>query len=817
MSAPTLTSARSRRPDGGLPARRALVRWVWRLLLREWRQQLLLLCLIAFTVAGAVCSLAAAHAYPPAATGIFGSAQQRVRLDGADPRQLDAQVAAVRGEVGRVEVIGQRAVPIPGSVRSLDIRAQDPHGRFGSPMLRLLAGHYPAAGTEIALTRSAANLFHTKQGEQVSLGGQRLDVVGLVENPQKLDDTFALAAPGSQVAARPATSAVVLADASPAAFSAYRSTDNSPKFIQQRKDFDQAPITTAVFALATVVLLLVSLVAAAGFAVLAQRRLRQLGILASIGASPRHLRLVLLAHGALTGVCAAAVGTLVGVLAWLPLAPHMEDAAGHRISRLALPWSLLALMALVAVLAPTAAAWWPARAAARIPAARALSARPPRPVPARPSVWAALVLLGAGAGCLVAAHRVNGLLISLGIIAFVLGLLLLSPLFIRSMAATAARMPFTARLALRGLGRFQARSGAALAAITLAIGIPVAISVLAAANTATDEQGNLAAGQLLIRIGSQAPVVPRLSAAELGRVQDAVDQFADALSTTATPLMMAYAPDAPQSGGGDADPGAGQPVVEVGHKIDANSWRSSALYVATPDTARRFGFDLKTAAPDTDVLTSLRTRLELLGTVRRDLIARTRHIQGSAYTSVPDSFLTPAALHRLGWRTIPVGWFVQAPHGLTAAQLTAARDLAAANGLTMESRDRQDRLATLRWASVAGGVVLALGVLAMTVGTIRGEATDELRTLTATGATTTIRRSLAAATTGFLALAGVLLGTAGAYAILLAAYADDHSPLTRVPYLPLTLTLPGLPVAAAVTAWLAAGREPGSMTRRLWE
>ncbi|WP_405721952.1 FtsX-like permease family protein [Streptomyces sp. NBC_01537] len=817
MSATTLTPAQDRRPDGGLPARSAVVRWAWRLLLREWRQQLLLVCLVAFTVAAAVCGLAAAHAYPASAAGTFGSAQQRVRLDGADPQQIRAQVAAARTKLGRAEVIGHRAVPIPGSVRSLDVRAQDPHGRYGSPMLRLVSGRYPAAGTEIALTRSAADLFRIRPGAQVTLGGRLLSVVGLVENPQKLDDLFALAAPGSQVAARPATSAVVLADVSPEAFSAYRQADDGPKFVQERKDFDQAPITTFVFALATVVLLLVSLVAAAGFAVLAQRRLRQLGILASIGATTRHLRLVLLAHGALTGVCAVAAGMLAGVLAWLPLAPHMEDAAGHRIDRLALPWALLVLVALVAVLAPTAAAWWPARAVARIPAARALSARPPRPVPARQSVWAALVLLTAGLGCLAAAHRSNGLLISLGIVAFVLGLLLLSPLFVRVMAATAVRMPFTARLAMRGLGRYQARSGAALAAITLAIGIPVAVSVLAAASEVSAERGNLAASQLLIRIGSQEPVIPRLSAAELVRVRGAVDEYADALGTTATPLAMAYATDAPQSRRGDVDTGAGQPVVEVGRKTGPHTWRSSALYVATPETARHFGFDLATAAPDTDVLTPLRTRLELLGTTRRDLVARTRHIQGSAYTSVPDAFLTPAALHRLGWHTITVGWFVQAPHDLTAAQLTAARDLAAANGLVTQARDRQDGLATLRWASVAGGAVLALGVLAMTVGTIRGEAADELRTLTATGATTTIRRSLTAATAGFLALAGVLLGTAGAYAILLVAYADDRSPLTRVPYIPLALTLLGLPVAAAATAWLAAGREPGSMTRHLLE
>jgi putative ABC transport system permease protein len=108
-------------------------------------------------------------------------------------------------------------------------------------------------------------------------------------------------------------------------------------------------------------------------------------------------------------------------------------------------------------------------------------------------------------------------------------------------------------------------------------------------------------------------------------------------------------------------------------------------------------------------------------------------------------------------------------------------------------------------------------VLAMTVGTLRGESADELRTLSATGATSTIRRALTAATAGFLTAAGVLLGTAGAYAILLAAFAHDPSRLGHVPYLPLALTLLGLPFAATATAWLAGGREPASMTRQRLE
>jgi putative ABC transport system permease protein len=820
MTTATSSPAVHRPPEGGLPARTAVVRWAWRLLRREGRQQILLVTLIAFTGAAAVCGLAAADAYPKSAAGTYGSARQIVRLDAADPSRLPNRLDVARDHMGPIETIGHRSVPVPGSVRPLDLRAQDPRGRFGAAMLRLTGGRYPSDATEIALTRSAATLFHTGMGSTATFDGQQLTVVGLVENPQRLDDDFALAAPGPDAAGRPATFLAVLADASPQAFAAYRQADKAPLTVQERRNFEQSPVKVAVFALATVVLLLVSLVSAAGFAVIAQRRLRQIGMLAAIGATDRHLRLVLIAHGALTGVVAAVIGTAAGIAMWLPVAPAMEEAVGHRIDSTSLPWTLIALMALVAVLAPTAAAWWPARAMARIPAAQALSARPPTPVPAQRSAGAAVVLVAVGAGCLFLAHRTNPLLLSLGIVAVVLGLLLFSPLAVAALARTAGRMPFTPRLALRDLGRYQARSGAALAAIALAVGIPVAVTVLAAANQVTADRGNLAGSQLLIRIGaddSNGPVVPVLASAELTRLRTAVDEYTAALGAQATPLAKAYDAGAPPARDA-ADGRPVRPVVELSRKTGANSWTAaSSLYVATPEAADRFGLDLTAAEPDTDVLTSSAGEFMLTGTEKRGLAAHTRHVPGSSYTAVPRAFLSQDTVARNGWKSLPSGWFVQAPHDLTPAQITEARDMAAANGLVTEVRDSQDNLATLRWAAVAGGALLALGVLAMTIGTIRGEAADELRTLTATGATSAIRRHLAAATAGILALAGVLLGTAGAYFILLAAFSDDLTTLVHVPYAPLALALFGTPALAAATAWLLAGREPAQLNRQLLE
>ena len=113
-------------------------------------------------------------------------------------------------------------------------------------------------------------------------------------------------------------------------------------------DVSGAAETLPMFSVATVFLLLASLVAAAGFAVVAQRRLRQLGMLAAVGATEKHLRLVLLTNGAVVGTIAAFIGTIAGLALWVVFAPTLESAVDHRIDRLSLPWALIAMAIVLA-------------------------------------------------------------------------------------------------------------------------------------------------------------------------------------------------------------------------------------------------------------------------------------------------------------------------------------------------------------------------------------------------------------------------------------------------------------------------------------
>ena len=103
----TLRPARRRRARyGGIPARRAVFRWGWRLFRREWRQQLLVLGLltvaVAATVWGASVVTNAQLGNPNWPT--YGTAAAKATLPGSDPN-LAADIASIQHRWGPADVI----------------------------------------------------------------------------------------------------------------------------------------------------------------------------------------------------------------------------------------------------------------------------------------------------------------------------------------------------------------------------------------------------------------------------------------------------------------------------------------------------------------------------------------------------------------------------------------------------------------------------------------------------------------------------------------------------------------------------------------
>ena len=326
-------SARRGPSNGGVAARRAVVRWAWRMFRREWRQQILVVALLTVAVAAAIGSITLVYNTSPAFDGEFGSANGLLLFDGSDPQALEAALASAEESFGTTDVIGHRKVPVPGGVETVDFRSQDPDGPYGGDLLALRSGSYPAGPGQVALTEGVAELLNVELGAKLDHDGRRRTVVGIVENPLDLSDEFALVSPSSAGSSQNVT---VLVDASRQELRAF--ADSLPENGRSgltgtgiRGEIEAAD-SFALFSVATVFLLLASLVAAAGFAVVAQRRLRQLGMLAAIGATQKHLRLVLLTNGAVVGVIAAILGTIAGGALWVIFAldSRIRDGPSHR-------------------------------------------------------------------------------------------------------------------------------------------------------------------------------------------------------------------------------------------------------------------------------------------------------------------------------------------------------------------------------------------------------------------------------------------------------------------------------------------------------
>ena len=190
------------------------------------------------------------------------------------------------------------------------------------------------------------------------------------------------------------------------------------------------------------------------------------------------------------------------------------------------------------------------------------------------------------------------------------------------------------------------------------------------------------------------------------------------------------------------------------------------------------------------------------------------HLFGSAAARPPPMFVTLDGLRRHGWKQVPAGWLVESSRPLTSEQIAdAPRRRGGRRPHDRGPARRTPSHATAMAIATAAGALLALAILALTVGLIRSESAGDLRTLTATGATSRIRRTLTATTAGALALLGALLGVAGAYVVLAATYHDDLGYLGDVPVLYLVLAVIGVPLAATAAGWLLAGREPPAIAR----
>jgi putative ABC transport system permease protein len=287
-------------------------------------------------------------------------------------------------------------------------------------------------------------------------------------------------------------------------------------------------------------------------------------------------------------------------------------------------------------------------------------------------------------------------------------------------------------------------------------------------------------------------------------------------------------------------------LFQVGPRRHGPQNFTGTVYVATPRLLATYGIKASQIAPGTDILTMRPglaglPHMEMLwdfGSVSDSSIpppdpgsasglpcTLTNHCLASpaiqtvsslpSGTSAPNTVLTEYAVSKYHMQAHLDGWLIQAAAPLTAAQLHAVQQFGNANEVQVLTATSNPSLDNFTDSATALGIVIALSVLAMSVGLIRSETAPDLRTLTATGASGATRRTITAATAAALGLLGAVLGMAGAVvAGMVWLHAGPIATAGGVPVTDIVILLIGLPLAAAAGGWLFAGREPPAVARQ---
>jgi len=832
-------------PRRAAAARRVLSRWALRLAVREWKQRILIVLLITVATAATVLGIAVASATPGTPNaGTFGTASTLVQLPGNTP-DLPGVIAKVQKAYGAASVIDDQPI-VTGQAGGADLRAQDPNAPYTHVLLALDSGRYPTGAGQVAVTSGLAQLYGLRIGSvwhvPASAGasaGRAFIITGIVENPSNLLDEFALVPPG-QLAA-PQNVRIFLGismDSAAASAAGNVIPKNATVTAPQPTDNIVSP-ATIVLIVSVLGLAFIGLVASAAFTVMAQRRQRALGMLASLGATERDVRFVLLVDGLVAGVLGAIIGGALGLGLWFWYYPHLETATAHRTDPLGLPWAAVIIGLLLAVATSVIAAAWPGRAVSKVPVVAALSGRVAAPNVIRRSLRPGLLFLGVGLFILFFSGGWRGggddaYLVIAALIACVIACALLAPFAVDRLAQVAGGAPLATRLALRDLVRYRSRSGAALAAVSFAVFIATLTIVIASVryDDALDYIApNMASNQLILYAQGNDPSQYQpgqfTPAAKLAAARQEALALAGQLHASAPlELDLAVTPNVSAQG---------QPTQNQAGTLTSlhGPGFGGLVYVATPALLKAFGITASEVNPAADVLT---VRAGLPSTGGLVLVSGSYLAEsppgcpaGScilnpviqevgklpAGTSLPNTVITEHSVRALHETIVPAGWLVQAPAALTPVQINAARQAAVALGTTIESKSGQLSLGQISDGATVGGILLALGVLAMTVGLIRSETAGDLRTLTATGAGWRTRRALTGVTTGVIALLGAALGTVAAF---LASLAWAHSSLTQtfgnVPWADVGLLVIGMPLVGAAAGWLLGGRAPSAVSRQ---
>ena len=549
-------------------------------------------------------------------------------------------------------------------------------------------------------------------------------------------------------------------------------------------------VSSAVAAVAILVILLEAvLLIGPAFVVGARRETRNLALIAATGGEPSDLRRVVLATGLVVGGGAAVVGTSLGTVLGIVLVPALRSQDIY-VPDVTLPVAELCAMALGGAVLALAAAWWPARQAARTDVVAALSGRRSVAPGRRRSPLVGLASLALGAlAALAGALTGWGALLLVGVLALELGVIGTAGSVVGRLARVAHRTGPALRYALRDADRHRARTAPALAAIIAATAVAATGLTYQTSQDAADQRyatPAAAVGTLVVTVSPTPHGDEPDNTA--GTWDEAFTAYRDALagaldvplvevqSATPSPSVQVGSIErlrppetactteekatdarcgAKPWGYGPFDVGGERPIIVD----DGTTVRALGL----PDAegiARSLANGLAVVASSDDLWTdadgSTSAHLAVPGHLEPIVVPAVAHPWGAMSYQL---ILPPGLVEQIDWTTTPVGIVVRSAE--TDPQVAIMPNVAEVPGLQAWGQvQTEPGSAPTRplAAMIAGAALLSVLATWIVIGLAASESRPDLATISAVGAAPRTRRALAGAQAGVLAVVGTALG-----------------------------------------------------------
>lgn len=689
-------------------------------------------------------------------------------------------------------------------------------------LIRQVSGRAPRNSSELALSRPLAEAIGKGPGDTVRTTqpqARAFRVVGIVEDPYRLKSTAGYTLPTNLPVASPARGPGEMSGdtwyvktvrpvdwqqvlALNAEGYVVRSREvmlrppprsQVPYYVEQDAT-EQAGPPAAVEDIAILglvvgmALLEVVLLAGPAFAVGARRKRRELALVAATGGDRRDVRNIVLAGGAVLGLTAAAVGVALGIGLAAALLPLLERLEGSVTGHFDIRPLELAGIGLVGVVTGLAAAYLPARSAARQDVVTALAGRrgAVRTGARVPLIGALLALAGAGIAIGGAVLAANTLAVLAGAIVAEVGLIVCTPALLGLAGRLGRWLPLSPRMALRDAARNRSSAAPAVAAIMAAVAGSVGIGIYVASTSAHDRasyQAGLRHGDAGLELQPGTSALAAQAASVLKRTLPArevvvisgLPRMCGMALSASCPAVQALPPPARRCPINDStsieqarrlqsDPRCTPGVLPSYHylppvQIDDGTVAPtlSGGPATAVVTALRAG---KVVVFDPSVVHQGKTSLHISnGTETERQVPAVAVTEGPAYASV---VIPPELARSLGLPATPTMVYASNRTVPTERQEQAAQGALSRLGIEgylLVERGYLDRYTVGLLALLIAAAVITLGASGIATALSNVDGRQDLVTLAAVGASPRVRRVLSMSRAGVIAILGTALGT----------------------------------------------------------